>query len=108
MRPWWKPIWTRQAGMRALRATLVVPALFAICLEVIGDPQMTLFATFGGFAATNKQFGRIARPRTDRSREGSRYSTPLEVAGMKKMMTEIMSSMEVSVEAYSDEFTAAG
>jgi hypothetical protein len=50
MRPWWKPLWTRQAGMRALRATLVVPALFAICLKVIGDPQMTLFATFGGFA----------------------------------------------------------
>ena len=33
-----------------MRATLVVPALFAICLKVIGDPQMTLFATFGGFA----------------------------------------------------------
>ena len=39
MRPWWKPLWTRQAGMRALRATLVVPGLFAICLEVIGDPK---------------------------------------------------------------------
>ena len=50
MRPWWKPVWTKQAGMRALRATLVVPALFAICLKVVGDPQMTLFATFGGFA----------------------------------------------------------
>jgi Fusaric acid resistance protein-like len=50
MRPWWKPLWTRQAGMRALRATLVIPALFAICLKVVGDPQMTLFATFGGFA----------------------------------------------------------
>ncbi|HEX4095054.1 MAG TPA: FUSC family protein [Trebonia sp.] len=50
MRPWWKPLWTVPAGLRALRATLVVPALFAICLKVIGDPQMTLFATFGGFA----------------------------------------------------------
>jgi len=50
MRPWWKPLWTKQAGLRALRATLIVPALFAICLKVIGDPQMTLFATFGGFA----------------------------------------------------------
>ena len=50
MRPWWKPVWTKQAGLRALRATLIVPALFAICLKVIGDPQMTLFATFGGFA----------------------------------------------------------
>ena len=50
MRPWWKPLWTVPAGLRALRATLVIPALFAICLKVIGDPQMTLFATFGGFA----------------------------------------------------------
>ncbi len=50
MRPWWKPLWTRQAALRALRATIVIPGLFAICLKVIGDPQMTLFATFGGFA----------------------------------------------------------
>jgi uncharacterized membrane protein YccC len=31
---------------------IVVPGLFAVCLEVIGQPQMTLFAVFGGFAAT--------------------------------------------------------
>lgn len=36
--------------MRALRATLVVPALFALTFEVIGDLQMALFAVFGGFA----------------------------------------------------------
>jgi uncharacterized membrane protein YccC len=28
----------------------VVPGLFALTFKVIGDPQMTLFATFGGFA----------------------------------------------------------
>jgi hypothetical protein len=36
--------------MRAARATVVVPSLFAITFKVIGDPQMALFATFGGFA----------------------------------------------------------
>ena len=36
--------------MRAIRATIVVPGLFALTYRVIGDTQMTLFATFGGFA----------------------------------------------------------
>jgi uncharacterized membrane protein YccC len=48
--PWWKPVWSVPAAMRAVRATVVVPALFAIADKVIGDPQIALFATFGGFA----------------------------------------------------------
>jgi hypothetical protein len=36
--------------MRAIRATIVIPGLFALTSKVIGDPQMALFATFGGFA----------------------------------------------------------
>jgi uncharacterized membrane protein YccC len=36
--------------MRAVRATIVIPSLVAITSKVIGDPQMALFATFGGFA----------------------------------------------------------
>jgi uncharacterized membrane protein YccC len=47
---WWKPAWSVPAAMRAARATVVVPSLFAIGFEVIGDPQVALFATFGGFA----------------------------------------------------------
>ncbi|HMH92083.1 MAG TPA: FUSC family protein [Streptosporangiaceae bacterium] len=45
----WRPAWSVPAAIRAGRATVVVPGLFAICLKVIGDPQMTLFAVFGGF-----------------------------------------------------------
>ena len=37
--------------MRALRATIVVPGLFALTFKVIGDPQMATFAVFGGFAS---------------------------------------------------------
>jgi uncharacterized membrane protein YccC len=48
--PWWKPVWSVPAAMRAVRATVVVPSLFAITDKVIADPQMALFATFGGFA----------------------------------------------------------
>jgi hypothetical protein len=33
-----------------VRATVVVPSLFALTDKVIGDPQMALYATFGGFA----------------------------------------------------------
>jgi uncharacterized membrane protein YccC len=36
--------------MRAVRATIVIPLLFALTLEVIGDLQMALYATFGSFA----------------------------------------------------------
>ncbi len=36
--------------MRAARATIVIPSLFALTFKVIGNPQMALFATFGGFA----------------------------------------------------------
>ena len=43
--------WSRAAALRALRAVLVVPALFAITFKGIGNPQIALFATFGGFAS---------------------------------------------------------
>ena len=48
--PWWKPVWSVPAAMRAARATVVIPSLFALTDKVVGDPQMALFATFGGFA----------------------------------------------------------
>src|SRR5262252_562848 len=49
-RPAWLPTWSVPAAMRAVRATLVMPSLFALTAKVIGDPQMTLFAVFGSFA----------------------------------------------------------
>jgi uncharacterized membrane protein YccC len=36
--------------MRALRTTLVVPGLFAITDQVLGNPQMATYAAFGGIA----------------------------------------------------------
>lgn len=36
--------------MRAVRATVVVPGLFALAYTVIGDLQVATFAAFGGFA----------------------------------------------------------
>lgn len=46
----WLPQWSVPAAMRAVRATVVIPSLFAVTFKAIGDPQMALFATFGGFA----------------------------------------------------------
>ena len=48
--PWWRVSWSRAAALRAVRATIVVPCLFALTFKVIGDAQMTLFAVFGSFA----------------------------------------------------------
>jgi uncharacterized membrane protein YccC len=44
------PQWSVPAALRAARATIVIPSLFALTFKVIGNPQMALFATFGGFA----------------------------------------------------------
>jgi uncharacterized membrane protein YccC len=43
-------LWSVPAGLRAVRAVLVVPGLFAVTYVVIGDGQMATFAAFGGFA----------------------------------------------------------
>ena len=47
---WWQVSWSAPAALRAARATIVIPALFAITDKVIANPQMTLYAVFGGFA----------------------------------------------------------
>jgi Fusaric acid resistance protein-like len=49
-RPWWHIRWSVPAAMRAVRATVVIPAIFALTYKVVQDPQMALFAVFGGFA----------------------------------------------------------
>jgi hypothetical protein len=46
----WIPVWSVPAGMRAVRAAVVVAGLFAFTDKVIGNLQMATFAAFGGFA----------------------------------------------------------
>ena len=46
----WRVTWSTPAAMRALRATIVMPTLFALTYKVIGDLQMATFAAFGSFA----------------------------------------------------------
>jgi hypothetical protein len=47
----WQPVRSRPAVMRALRAVLVIPAMFALTYEGFGNLQIALFAAFGGFAS---------------------------------------------------------
>jgi hypothetical protein len=47
----WRSVWSRPAVMRAWRAVLVIPAVFALAYEGFGNLQMALFAAFGGFAS---------------------------------------------------------
>jgi uncharacterized membrane protein YccC len=49
-RPAWLPTWSVPAGMRTLRAVLVIPSLLALTYEGLGNLQMALFTAFGGFA----------------------------------------------------------
>jgi uncharacterized membrane protein YccC len=48
--PIWRVTWSAPAAMRALRATIVMPTVFALTYKVIGDLQMATFAAFGSFA----------------------------------------------------------
>jgi uncharacterized membrane protein YccC len=50
-RPARRPVWSRPAMLRALRAVLVIPSLFALTYEGFGNLQVALFAAFGGFAS---------------------------------------------------------
>jgi uncharacterized membrane protein YccC len=43
-------VWSRPAALRALRAILVIPGLFALTDKVFANPQMATFVAFGGFA----------------------------------------------------------
>jgi uncharacterized membrane protein YccC len=42
--------WSSDAALRAVRAAVIVPGLFAITLEGIGNLQMATLTAFGGFA----------------------------------------------------------
>jgi len=44
------PAWSWPAALRALRTAVVVPPLFALSVEVLGNLQVAIFAAFGGFA----------------------------------------------------------
>jgi uncharacterized membrane protein YccC len=41
--------WSKAAAIRALSAMVIMPGLLALCLEVIGNAQMTFFAVFASF-----------------------------------------------------------
>jgi uncharacterized membrane protein YccC len=43
-------VWSSAAALRAVRAMVIMPGLFALTFEVIGNIQMATFAAFGSFA----------------------------------------------------------
>lgn len=45
-----RPVWSVAAAVRAVRAAVVMPALFALAYQVIGNLQVATFAAFGSFA----------------------------------------------------------
>jgi uncharacterized membrane protein YccC len=49
-KPEWVPQWSVPSAMRALRALLVMPALFALSYKGFDNLQIALFAGFGTFA----------------------------------------------------------
>ncbi|HYB14098.1 MAG TPA: FUSC family protein [Streptosporangiaceae bacterium] len=64
-RPAWLPVWSVPSALRALRAVLVIPPLFALAYEGIGNLQIALFTAFGGFATlVVASFGGSRRDKT--------------------------------------------
>src|SRR6202050_971019 len=63
-RPAWWPAWSVPAAMRAARAVIVIPGLFALAYEGFGNLQIALFAAFGGFA--NLVVGSFGASRRDK------------------------------------------
>ena len=58
----WRPAWSVPAAMRTVRAVVVIPSLFAITYDGLGNLQLALFAAFGGFASlVVASFGGSAR-----------------------------------------------
>jgi uncharacterized membrane protein YccC len=51
MTSYWRISWSAQAAVRALRATIVMPGLFALTFVLAGNLQLALFAVFGSFGA---------------------------------------------------------
>jgi hypothetical protein len=49
--PWWRVSWSVPAALRAVRAAIVIPCLFALTFKVLGNEQMAIFAVFGSFGA---------------------------------------------------------
>ncbi len=49
-RPAWLPVWSVDALLRGIRATVVICGLFALADQVIGNIQVATFVAFGGFA----------------------------------------------------------
>jgi uncharacterized membrane protein YccC len=60
------PAWSVPAAIGAARAIIVISCLLVLCSKVIVDPQMTTFATFGGFAILT--VGGFGGSRADRLR----------------------------------------
>ncbi len=46
----WLPVWSTAAALRAVRAAIILPTLFAFADQVVGNLQMATFAAFGSFA----------------------------------------------------------
>jgi hypothetical protein len=59
-------VWSKDALIRAIRATVVIPGLFAFCDKGLGNVQMATFASFGGFATL--VLSRFAGSRLDKAR----------------------------------------
>jgi uncharacterized membrane protein YccC len=58
----WRVSWSAPAALRAVRATIVIPAILAVTYKVIGNAELTLFAVFGAFATlVMAQFGGTRR-----------------------------------------------
>jgi Fusaric acid resistance protein-like len=76
------PVWSEDALLRAIRATIVIPGLFAFADQVVGNVQIATFVAFGGFATlVMSSFGGTRRDKAAAHLELALTGTVLIVIG---------------------------
>ena len=74
-RPEWVPTWSKPAALRALRAVIVMPVLFALTYKGLGNLQIALFAAFGDLYQYVGEHASPDHPAEDEARIVTRAGT---------------------------------
>jgi uncharacterized membrane protein YccC len=104
----WSRVWSTDAALRALRATLVVPGLFAVADQLFGNLQMATYAAFGGFATlVMSSFGGTRRDKAAAHLGLALTGTALVVIGTLVSSSALLASLLTLPAAFAILFAGA-
>ncbi|WP_155373849.1 FUSC family protein [Catellatospora vulcania] len=103
----WRALWSPTAAVRAVRAAVLVPALFAFALLVIKSPQVATFTAFGGFASlVLAAFGGTRRDRAVAHTMLTAVGAVLIVIGTLVSHSVVAAAIATAVVAFTSYFAA--